>query len=74
MGLCGGWISPACGPISLRTCSHTKIGYEICFNGHFYKSVAPRPFAEVEASIRALETGIVQKLAEVTGSGTEPRE
>jgi type I restriction enzyme M protein len=46
----------------------TKIGYEINFNRYFYEYVPPRPLAEIEADIRALETEIVQMLGEVTGS------
>ncbi|MBE3035369.1 MAG: SAM-dependent DNA methyltransferase [Actinobacteria bacterium] len=49
----------------------TKVGYEINFNRHFYKYVPPRPLAEIEADIRALETEIVQMLGEITGSGAE---
>jgi len=44
----------------------TKIGYEIPFNRHFYRYEPPRPLAEIEAEIRALETEIVALLAEVT--------
>ena len=49
----------------------TKVGYEINFNRYFYKYVPPRPLAEIEADIRALETEIVQMLGEITGSGAE---
>jgi len=46
----------------------TKIGYEINFNRYFYEYVPPRPLAEIEADIKALETEIVQMLGEITGS------
>ena len=49
----------------------TKIGYEINFNSYFYTYVPPRPLAEIEADIRALETEIVRMLGEITGSGVE---
>ena len=49
----------------------TKVGYEINFNRYFYVYVPPRPLAEIEADIRALETEIVQMLGEITGSGVE---
>ncbi len=48
-----------------------KVGYEINFNRYFYKYVPPRPLAEIEADIRALETDIVRMLGEITGSGAE---
>ena len=31
-----------------------KIGYELSFTRHFYKPVALRPLAEIEADIRKL--------------------
>jgi type I restriction enzyme M protein len=43
----------------------TKIGFEIPFNRHFYKYVAPRPLDEIEKDIRALEEEIVRMLREV---------
>jgi type I restriction enzyme M protein len=45
------------------------IGYEINFNRYFYRYTPPRPLEEIEADIRAIESDIVQMLAEVTGSG-----
>ena len=48
--------------------SKTRVGYEINFNRYFYEYVPPRPLAEIEADIRALETEIVQMLGEITGS------
>lgn len=45
------------------------VGYEINFNRYFYQYTPPRPLAEIEADIRAIEKDIVRMLAEVTGSG-----
>jgi len=45
------------------------IGYEINFNRYFYRYTPPRPLEEIEADIRAIETDIMRKLAEVTGRG-----
>ena len=47
------------------------VGYEINFNRYFYKYVPPRPLAEIEADIKAIEKDIVRMLAEVTGSAEE---
>ncbi|MGD9796942.1 MAG: N-6 DNA methylase [Acidimicrobiia bacterium] len=44
----------------------TKIGYEIPLTRHFYKYVPPRPVAEIDAEIKALEIRIQELLAEVT--------
>jgi type I restriction enzyme M protein len=44
----------------------TKIGYEIPLTRHFYKYVPPRPLAEIDAEIKALEAEIQQLLREVT--------
>ncbi len=44
----------------------TKIGYEIPLTRHFYKYVPPRPLAEIDAEIKALEQEIQELLAEVT--------
>lgn len=43
----------------------TKVGYEIPFNRHFYEYEAPRPLAEIEAEIKALESEIMAMLSEV---------
>lgn len=43
----------------------TKVGYEIPFNRHFYEYEAPRPLAEIEAEIKALEGEIMTMLSEV---------
>jgi len=42
----------------------TKVGYEIPFNRHFY-TYAPRPLAEIEADIKAIEQEILAMLREV---------
>ena len=44
----------------------TKIGYEIPLTRHFYKYVAPRALAEIDAEIRQLEAEIQVLLHEVT--------
>ena len=44
----------------------TKIGYEIPLTRHFYKYVPPRPLAEIDAEIKALEAEIQSLLREVT--------
>jgi type I restriction enzyme M protein len=44
----------------------TKIGYEIPLTRHFYKYVPPRPLAEIDAEIKALEAEIQDLLREVT--------
>ena len=42
------------------------VGYEINFNRYFYQYKPPRPLAEIQADIRAIETDIVQMLAGIT--------
>ncbi len=44
----------------------TKIGYEIPLTRYFYKYIAPRPLAEIDAEIKALEAEIQALLSEVT--------
>lgn len=44
----------------------TKIGYEIPFTRHFYVYEPPRPLAEIDAELKALEERIQGLLAEVT--------
>ncbi|QOC92167.1 type I restriction-modification system subunit M [Micromonospora craniellae] len=44
----------------------TKIGYEIPFTRHFYVYKPPRPLAEIDAELRALEAEIQALLGEVT--------
>ena len=36
----------------------TKVGYEIPLTRQFYRYVAPRPLAEIDAEIKALEEEI----------------
>ncbi len=43
-----------------------KVGYEINFNRYFYKYQAPRPLAEIEGDIKALEAEIAAMLKEIT--------
>ncbi|EQD86100.1 type I restriction enzyme M protein [Saccharopolyspora erythraea NRRL 2338] len=44
----------------------TKIGYEIPFTRHFYVYEPPRPLAEIDAELKALEAEIQELLGEVT--------
>ena len=44
----------------------TKVGYEIPLTRHFYRYVPPRPLAEIDAEIRALEEEVQRLLREVT--------
>ncbi|SBT89795.1 type I restriction enzyme M protein [Streptomyces sp. DI166] len=44
----------------------TKIGYEIPFTRHFYVYKPPRPLAEIDAELKALEAEIQGLLGEVT--------
>ncbi|MFF6802907.1 N-6 DNA methylase [Streptomyces sp. NPDC012616] len=46
--------------------SKTKIGYEIPFTRHFYVYEPPRPLAEIDADLKALEAEIQGLLGEVT--------
>ncbi len=41
------------------------VGYEINFNRYFYKYVPPRPLAEIDAELKAVEQEIADLLAEV---------
>lgn len=43
-----------------------RVGYEINFNRYFYRYVPPRPIAEIDAELKALEAEIVNLLKEVT--------
>lgn len=47
--------------------SKTKIGYEIPFTRQFYKYVPPRPLAEIDAEIKALEDEIQALMRRVMG-------
>ena len=44
----------------------TRIGYEIPFTRHFYVYTPPRPLAEIDAELTALESEIQRLLGEVT--------
>ncbi len=44
----------------------TKVGYEIPLTRHFYRYVPPRPLAEIDAEIKALEAEIQRLLGEST--------
>jgi type I restriction enzyme M protein len=44
----------------------TKVGYEIPFTRHFYVYKPPRPLAEIDAELKALEAEIQSLLSEVT--------
>jgi type I restriction enzyme M protein len=44
----------------------TKLGYEIPLTRHFYKYLPPRPLAEIDAEIKALEAEIQELLGQVT--------
>jgi type I restriction enzyme M protein len=44
----------------------TKISYEVPLTRHFYRYVPPRPLAEIDAEIKALEAEIQDLLREVT--------
>jgi type I restriction enzyme M protein len=46
--------------------SKTRIGYEIPLTRHFYRYAPPRPVAEIDAEIKALEAEIRALLDEVT--------
>jgi type I restriction enzyme M protein len=45
--------------------SKTRIGYEIPFTRHFYRYVAPRPLAEIDAELEAVEAEVQQVLRRV---------
>lgn len=44
-----------------------RVGYEINFNRYFYRYVAPRPLAEIDAELKTLEMDIANLLKEVAG-------
>jgi type I restriction enzyme M protein len=44
----------------------TKIGYEVPMTRYFYKYFPPRPLADIDAEIKALEAEIQTLLGEVT--------
>ncbi len=43
-----------------------RVGYEVNFNRYFYKYVPPRPLAEIDGELKALEAEIAGLLKEVT--------
>ncbi|WP_328897423.1 type I restriction-modification system subunit M [Streptomyces sp. NBC_00236] len=45
----------------------TKVGYEVPVTQHFYTYVQPRPLADIDADLKALEAEIQTLLSEVTG-------
>ena len=47
--------------------SKTKIGYEIPFTRHFYQYIPPRPVAEIDAELKAIEAEIQELLRELAG-------
>ncbi len=44
------------------------VGYEINFNRYFYRYKPPRPLAEIEADIRAIEKDILEMLKDMSGA------
>jgi type I restriction enzyme M protein len=44
-----------------------RVGYEINFNRHFYKYVAPRPLNVIDQELKQLEREIAGLLREVAG-------
>jgi type I restriction enzyme M protein len=44
----------------------TKVGYEIPLTRHFYKYIPPRPLAQIDAEMKAIEAEIQALLREVT--------
>ena len=42
------------------------VGYEINFNSYFYRHTPPRPLAEIEADIQAVEKDILDMLKEMS--------
>lgn len=57
------WINP--GKCDERDGEVGIVGYEINFNRYFYKYVPPRPLAEIDAELKAVEKEIAGLLAEV---------
>ena len=58
------WIAEFKDP-KTKTTTRAKIGYEIPFTRHFYKYTPPRPLAELDAELTAIEAQIQQLLGEV---------
>ena len=44
------------------------LGYEINFNRYFYQYKPPRPLAEIEADIQAIERDIMEMLRDMSGT------
>ena len=44
-----------------------RVGYGISFNRYFYRYIPPRPLAEIDAELKALEMEIAGLLQEVAG-------
>jgi type I restriction enzyme M protein len=44
-----------------------RVGYELNFNRYFYRYVPPRPLAEIDTELKALEAEIANLLTEVAG-------
>ena len=44
------------------------VGYEINFNRYFYRYKPPRPLAEIEADIQAIEKDILEMLKDMSGT------
>jgi type I restriction enzyme M protein len=60
------WIAELKNPGTKLT-ERYKVGYEIPFTRHFYVYEPPRPLAEIDAELKALEAKIQELLGEVTG-------
>ncbi|RCG28282.1 SAM-dependent DNA methyltransferase [Sphaerisporangium album] len=59
------WIAEIKDP-KTKTTTRARIGYEILFTRHFYVYTPPRPLAEIDAELKALEGQIQTLLGEVT--------
>ena len=69
---CSSWCKPTVRPTWPKCCpyrpdawidhSKIKVGYEIPFNRHFYEYEPPRPLADIEADILALEKDIIMAM------------
>ncbi len=58
------WIVESKDPKTKETVRH-RVGYEIPFTRHFYVYTLPRPLAEIDAELKALEAEIQTLLGEV---------
>lgn len=59
------WIVESKDPKTKETVRY-RVGYEIPFTRHFYVYTPPRPLAEIDAELKALEAEIQVLLGEVT--------